>query len=452
MKIPICITCFCLALAGCNLEEINENPNVPLEVPFSTLLPPAQKGLADVHGGRIYRYTGIFAQQLTGVDRQELLAENYQPDELFVGNVWSDIYVNAMINMRILIDRGTEEQSPHYTGVARVLMAQSIGILTDVWGDVPYTQALQGAEFPNPVYDSQEALYAEIQSLLDQAILDLSLTESVFKPGVDDIIYGGDIQAWRAAAHLLKARYHIHTTNRFPQAAQFALDALTGAISSPAQDFQYNYLGAGEDINPLSSFYQITPDTDIDPQFIELLELLDDPRQSLMFRNIPFSGGRMRPGNFFAAPAAPVKMGSYLEMLYIKAEAAYRTGDQTGAQTALEEAVTLSMNQVSSGSISAEDLSAYLSTNVQLTGVFETDIQTILTQKYIGMFTTPEPWTDFRRTGYPELEPNPVGATSSNPSGEIPRRLIYPQSERLRNTNFPQPAPNMQTRFWWDLN
>ncbi len=452
MKIPIFVSCFSLALAGCNLEEINENPNVPLEVPFSTLLPPAQKGLADAHGGRIFRYTGIFGQQLSGVDGQELLVENYQPDELFVGNVWSDIYVNAMINLRILIDRGTEEQSPHYTGIARVLMAQSIGMLTDVWGDVPYTQALQGAEFPNPEYESQELLYAEIQSLLDQAILDLSLSESVFKPGADDIIYGGDIDAWRAAAHLLKARYHIHTTKRHPQAAQSALDALTGAMNNPSQDFQYNYLGAGEDINPLSSFYQITPYAIIDPQFIDLLESLEDPRQSHMFRSIPFSGGRLRAGDFFADPSAPVKMGSYLERLFIAAEATYRTGDQAGAQTALDEAVTLSMSQVSAGEISSEDLNVYLDANVQLTGDAENDLKTILTQKYIGMFTTPEPWTDFRRTGFPNLVPNPVGATSANPNGEIPRRLIYPQSERLRNTNFPSPSPNMQTRVWWDEN
>jgi hypothetical protein len=143
-------------------------------------------------------------------------------------------------------------------------------------------------------------------------------------------------------------------------------------------------------------------------------------------------------------------LGSYLEQLFIEAEARYRTGDLPGAQTALENAVALSVDQVSLGQVEMPDVEAYIAAEVQLTGNEEEDLNTIMTQKHIGMFTTPEPWTDWRRTGYPALTPNPVGPTAANPNGEIPRRLIYPQSERLRNTNFPQPAPDMQTRFWWD--
>ena len=452
MKTKLIWISVCLVSAGCNLEEINENPNVPVEVPLSTLLPPAQKGSADAYGGRIFRYTGIFAQQLAGVDGQELLFENYQPDEQFVGNVWSDLYVGSMVNLKIILDQGAESESPHYTGVARVMMAQSLGILSDLWGDVPYSQALQGPAFPNPEYDSQEAIYAEIQSLLDQGIVELGLPESTFSPGPDDIFFQGNLQAWIGAANLLKARYYLRTTKRSSSAATDALNALSGAMTSSANDLQYNYLGSGTDINPISSFYQITPHAFIDALFIDLLETRADPRLPHIFGSIPFSGGGKRPSDFFASENAPIKLGSYLERLFISAEAKYRTGDQSGAQNDLNEAVSLSMNQVSASAISSEVIGIHLDTQTQLSGNFEADLQTILTEKYIALFTSPEPWADWRRTGYPVLLPNAVGSTAANPNGEIPRRLIYPQSERLRNTNFPQPAPNMQTRFWWDLN
>ena len=449
MNTRILICFFAIFIASCDLEETNENPNVPVDVPLSTLLPPTQKSLADIQGGRIFRYTGIFANQLTGVDNQEENVENYQPNEQFIDNVWSDFYVSTMINLRIIIDRSAGT-SPHYSGVAKVLMAQSIGIMTDVWGDIPYRQAIQGAAFPNPAYNNQEEIYQIIFTLLDEAIIELQLSESVFSPGADDIIYNGDLNNWVAAANMLKARYHMHTTKRNPDAASEALNALANGFNNESQDFKYSYLGTGEDVNPIAGFYQITPYAVVDQDLIDLLTDISDPRLDYIFNTIPFSGGRRRPGDYFASNDSPVRLGSYLEQLFIEAEARYRTGDLPGAQSALESAITRSIDEVSLSQVETSEVQAYIEAEAELTGNENEDLNTLLTQKYIGMFTTPEPWTDWRRTDFPVLLPNPVGPTDANPNGEIPRRLIYPQSERLRNTSFPQPAPNMQTRFWWD--
>ncbi len=450
MKTKIFLILSLLALASCELEELNENPNVPVDVPLSTLLPPAQKALADARGGRIFRYSNIFSQQLRGVDQQEALIENYSPDEIFIGDAWTDIYVSAMINLRIIIDRADAEGAPHYAGVARVLMANALGILTDVWGDVPYSEALRGAEFPNPRYDGQEQIYQQIDALLLRAKLDLAEPESARTPVADDLIYGGDLQAWSAAANLLRARYLMHTTRRNAQVFLEVQQALSESIfTSSADDLEYPYLGMGTDINPISSFYSITPYANIDPDFLELLEALNDPRNPFMFQIIPFSGGQRRPGAFYADPDAPIKLCSYTEMLFLQAEAALRAGT-TGAQNLLDDAVSNSISEVSGDQVTDEDVQTYLADNVQFSGDFESDLNILITQKYIALFTTLEPWTDFRRTGYPALQPNAGGVSGSNPNGEIPRRLIYPQSERLRNTSFPSPAANMQERFWWD--
>jgi hypothetical protein len=439
-----------MIFTGCNLEEINENPNVPLEVPLSTLLPPTQKAICDVQGDDVFQYTNIFSQHMEGVDNQPLRIENYRPDELFVGNAWSDLYVDGMINLTIIIERADAEGAPHYAGVARILQVQALGLLTDIWGDVPFTEATLGSENQNPGYDGQEFLYGRIQAILNRAIADLQQPSSVFSPGSDDIIYGGNLQNWIATAHVLNSCYFMHAVKRDPAASALALEELTSGYTSSGQDWQYPYLGTGTDLNPLFSFFDLTPYAEVDPQFVELMEELDDPRIDYAFEIIPFTGGRRRPGDFYASPESPVKLASYLEQLFLEAEALARTGDTPGAQSALEEAVSLSMNEVSFGAITQEEADTYLAAHTVLSGNLETDLETVITQKYIAMFTTPEPWTDYRRTGYPDLEPNPDGITSSNPNGEIPRRLIYPQSERLRNTSFPSPAPNMQDRFWWD--
>ncbi|MGF1565235.1 MAG: SusD/RagB family nutrient-binding outer membrane lipoprotein, partial [Flavobacteriales bacterium] len=175
---------------GCKLDETNVNPNVPVDVPMETLLPPAQFGFARALGGRCFRYTNIFTQHLRGTNNQELAIENYAPDELFVGYMWEDFYTGPMVSLKILIDKAKASESPHYVGVGRVLMANALGVVTDIWGDVPYSEALDPSNV-TPVYDSQAFVYEQIIDLLDQAIIDLQAAESVFSPGNDDIIYQG---------------------------------------------------------------------------------------------------------------------------------------------------------------------------------------------------------------------------------------------------------------------
>jgi hypothetical protein len=445
-----------LLLAACNLEEINRNPNVPDQVPVSTLLPPAQKALADAQGGRIFRYTGIFGQQLRGIDGQELLIEAYQPDEFFVDNPWADVYVDAMLNLRIIIDR-SENQSPHYAGVARVLTAYALGLLTDIWGQVPFTDALGASQ--HPLYDSQESIYINIQSLLAQAITELQSPASVRSPGADDLYYGGNLQAWIRAARVLQARHHLRTLKRNPNAPTLALEALqSGGFTAVADDLAYRYLGTGDDINPSFGFFQNVASVTIDSLYIQRTQGAGDPRYNPhLTRVIPFTGGRRRPGDYYARATASVRLVSYMEQEFIRAECLYRTGDVGGAEQTLQQVVALHMQELNTvvaaptQPISQQQIDNFVSQQLQLTGNEDSDLNIILTQKWIALLCTPEPWADFRRTGLPQLMPNANGVTDVNPNGQIPRRLIYPQSERLRNNNFPRPAPHMQVRFWWDV-
>jgi hypothetical protein len=434
---------------SCDLEEINENPNVPNDVPLSTLLPPAQKALADAQGGELFRINSVFAQQMEGLSGRPQGYERYSPNEQFINNPWSDFYVNAIVNLKIIEERAIDESSPHYAGVAKILQAQAFGLLTDTWGDVPYFQSAIGSDEIDPAFDSQEVIYDNIQILLDEAIFLLG-EESILSPGPDDIIYNGVLQNWIAAAYLLKARYLMHTTKRDPGVPSEVITLLNQAYTSTSQDFEYPYLGTGEDLNPIGGFFENNETLIVDPSFIDLMESLNDPRIDFAFDILPFTGGQRKPGAYFASLDSELELAGYTEQLFLLAEARLRTSDTPGAEEALHEAITISMNDISAGEITQDEIDNYISANAGLSEDFETDLEIIIREKYIALYTTPEPWTDYRRTGYPVLEPNEGGVSGSNPSGEIPRRLIYPQSERLRNQSFPSTNPNMQDRFWWD--
>jgi len=120
------------------------------------------------------------------------------------------------------------------------------------------------------------------------------------------------------------------------------------------------------------------------------------------------------------------------------------------AQDALQEGVRASIKKITGTATTDATIDAYIVRNATLTGDYNSDLQKIMIQKYIAMFSSIESWTDYRRTGIPQLVPNVNGDHNQNPGGAIPRRFNYPQTERLYNQNFPEYLPNLQDRMWLD--
>ncbi|MCB0518626.1 MAG: SusD/RagB family nutrient-binding outer membrane lipoprotein [Lewinellaceae bacterium] len=436
-----------LALPACNLEETNLNPNDPLDVPMEVLLPPALEAAASEMAEDAAVYAGIFAQYFTGVDNQALPVERYLLDESFNMNpIWQDFYNTPLNTLHMITGKAAQQKSPHYAGVAKVMMALSLGTVTSLWGDVPYSDAFQGAENPNPRYDTQAQLYAAIQQLLDEAIADLDAPESVFSPGADDVIYNGDLGKWRKAAHALKARYYMHTIKRDDQAAAKALDATAQAFAGPEDDFVYTYGFSAAEQNPWFLYFKNTPYVQVDDFFVDLIKNAKDPREKQLIKR---TFGINRVGEYYAGEFAPIPLMTFAEMKLLEAEARLRSG-QPGAQVALQEGLTAHVEAVINGTITADSIANFAQRVGTFSGDFGTDLATIATQQYIAHFTQIEGWTDFRRTGLPALPANLNGDNPQNPGGAIPRRFIYPQNERLFNANFPASNPNLQDRFWWD--
>lgn len=422
--------------------KINVNPNTPETAAYTVVLPTIQAGMAYVMGGDFGRYTSVLNQQNTGVDRQHLGIYNYQFTESDVNNAWTTMYTGPLNDLAIMIERAKNDGAPHYQGVFQVLMAYGVITTTDLWGDVPYTEALQGAKATEPKYDSQESIYIAINALLDDAIKNLTSATSNLKPGSDDLMYGGKVTSWVKAANSLKARMAIHLAERSAAASSAALAAAAAGISSNAEDFQFTFGSLETEANP---WYQFTTQRDGDLTFgvklSEIITTLEDPRGPI-FAVADSTGavtGTSRMNEFYAGIGSPVPFLTFTEMKFIEAEANNRLGNSAAAHTAYVAAVTASLQR---SGVPAAAITAYLAQPAVDPGADKLTLENIMTQKYIAMYTQPESWTDWRRSGFPKLAP----VTGSN----IPRRFPYAQAERLYNSKMPT-GTTIFDRVWFDV-
>lgn len=453
IKLPLLLMGIML-FTGCELEDTNVNPNRPTEVPPSVMLPYNQERLARLNIGTTQVMAGIFMQYYEGVDNHPVQVQQYILNEaLYVDWNWNDYYDGPMVNLKVMIELAEKEGSFHYAGIGKVLLANCLGNVTSLYGDVPFKEALVGPENRNPVFDSQKEIYEAIQQLLDDGIQDLETEYAGKKPNSDDIIYGGDASKWIKAAWALKARYYMHLSKKTGELdynpAEKAIEAAANAMTSGDGDLMLQYGYSASEYNPFYSYTllnYILPH----PNFTNLLLLTNDPRKNFYYKK-KFGESTLN-GLYFTSTASPSLMMTYHEVKFIEAEARIRInpGDPL-AQTALNDAVKANIDKITGATTSEDVILNFQEAYCVLNGNFDQDLQTIIKQKYIALFCNIESWTDYRRTGFPELTPNTGGDHNQNPGGAIPRRFAYPQTERLYNSNFPATLPTLQDRFWWDM-
>ena len=148
---------------------------------------------------------------------------------------------------------------------------------------------------------------------------------------------------------------------------------------------------------------------------------------------------------FTYSGTAPQRMLTFAEYNFIRAEAALR-GAPGSAQAFFTAGITASLQEVG---VSAQQITEYLAANGTLSGSTAQQIQQVIEEKYIALFgVSTEPWTDWRRTGFPALN---IPANAINGTGGVPRTLFYPQSEIDLNPNNPgQKSSSLQDRVFWD--
>ncbi len=412
-------------------EELNTDPNKPIEVTPGLLLPSAQGAFAYGMGGDISRYAGIMTQHFAGTARQWSLYNGYDLSESDFDNIWRfSVYGGPLNDLQLLMQDAEATGSLHYAGVAKILTAMIMLNVTDMWGDVPYSQAFRGVDNFQPAYDSQQEIYATVHQLLDAGIADIGQASSVLSPGGDDLVYGGNLESWAKLANALHARAYIHTSHFNGGAAQQALNALANGLASNDDDAQVGFGTSPTEQNP---FYQFN-DQRGDIQYLGgtmdvLMGNLGDPR-----RDAYFVGDNGLMGDFFGSETAAVAFFTYAEQKFIEAEALMRSGGDP--YDAFIAGIEASCNRVGIDGTAISDYIASVDP-----GRGNVTMDDIMTQKYIALFTQPESWTDWRRTGIPAL--------SGNGGQDIPRRFLYPETERLYN-GANVPSATLLSKVWWD--
>jgi hypothetical protein len=423
------------------LEDYKLDQNRPSDVSMEVLLPSAQAAYGMTQGDVLPRLTSIFMQQMTGTDRQSLAHNRYaQIGEGDFNTPWNNSYAGGLYDLKLIEDKAEAAGASAYVGVAKIMTAMYLGVLTDHFGDIPYTNALQGADNLKATFDSQADIYTTIFTLLSEGKDALAQPSSV-TPGGDDLIHGGDLAAWAATADGLRARHlnHLSKTSQYNAANVIAAcdDALNAGV--------YCTIGFEAALNQ-NPWYQFTV---IDragyiSQFgtmYDMMEASSDPRINL-YRS---ADSLTMPAYGDATSALPIV--TPFEIMFVKAEAQL-AGSASDARATLEAAIESHMTWLG---VDAGDIQAYVAALPATT-----DLELIMNEKYVAMFSSSESWTDWRRTGFPTLS----APADANLSG-MPRRMPYPEGEYLYNAdNVPMPLTSSPDdkfgvtttyRLWWDM-
>ncbi|MFK7926226.1 MAG: SusD/RagB family nutrient-binding outer membrane lipoprotein [Bacteroidia bacterium] len=435
----ILLLALCLGLSilsSCEITEVNVDPGRPTKVLLKQQLPIALLQTASNQSSIAGRAAAGFVQYFSGTG----CWPNYYMPPATLDLYWAEgMYAGALKDAQNIVAQAELEDQPHYRGIARILLAENYGMLASMFGEVPFSEALAGNEQLNPRYDTQKEVYEGVQKLLDLAITDLTQSIREGGPAEDDLIFGGDASAWIATAYALKVRYAMHLSRRDPKAATKALQWLeNGAFSSLETQADFQWDQSQRAPNPLAEYAIDRPYTMvIDEAFHDLMENRNDPRIDFYMR---YDGNEWM---YFMAneplrwsdPNAEIPLISYAELMFLKAEALlYTAATDVEIEQAMQIAIRANMTDVG---VPGTEIDMYLGQWGQFPMGLDEDgkLAYILNEAYFAYYgmAFQQVWTNFRRTGLPALQAQSGSYSSYNPSGIIPRRFLYPESEQTTN-------------------
>lgn len=432
----VVVAAMVLGLSSCKdyFGDTNLDPDNPSTVTPGVLLPSAQVRLAYLVGGDASRYTSIMTQHIAGISRQFLVIHNYGLQGADVNTMWGqNTYAGVLQDLKQLANITTE--APHYTGITQVLKAYTFMLTTDLFGDIPFSEALQAPATLQPGYETQQSVYTQIQDMLDKAIANFALAGGPITPGGDDLIYGGDITLWTKLAYTLKARGYLHLGAKDNTNYTSVLTNLTNGFTSSADDTK---LAFGTDATANSPWYQYNiqrGDCDTNTTHMQRLRDLNDPRTAMFGVELPENDAHP----YFTNVQSQILL-SFTEMKFMEAEARMQT---EGATAATHQAYLDAINASFVDLRMSASYSTYAGQSSVDPGAANLTLEHIMTQKYLALYTQPEVYNDWRRTGFPALTPN-SGA-------QIPTRFPYPEDEvQLNADNCPQ-GVTLFDKVWWDM-
>lgn len=500
-------TCIALALfVSCDkdFEEINTDPVRLTDIDGTFQLNSAIIGSSP--GYNNFTYEEEIVRHMTTPFQGVGSGGNFNQDnrQRTAGN-WRDGFRTTIKN---LVDGivNIDPEKTNLLSMLRIWRAHEFMVLTDTYGDIPYFEAGKGflEQIPFPVYDPQEAIYDDILKELEEA-------SAALNPAGDavdqEIMYAGqgvgdNISAWKRLGYslMLRAAMRLSKVNS-AKAQEFVAKAIAGGIMTSNEDnaaiwhdasFR-NELGTNLNGGQAPFYY-------IEREFMDYLQDNNDPRLGRIAvryigatsgadqipenanydpaeqRGLPqgFDNTTIDPiaiseglASFFdysqldrerlGGPEAPAFMVTYSQTLLLHAEAAFRGWAAGDANVLYQAGIRAHMEQFADWpgdtTISEAEIQAFLDTHALTPG---SELEDINTQYWVSAFLNGhEGWANFRRSGFPDIAPNPYPGSELQ-TEEFIRRLTYPDTERTVNLGNLEVAISRQgpdildTRVWWD--
>ena len=470
-KIALVLGISALGFTGCkkgidDFGTINRNPNATTIPITSALLTNVLANIgSNVWGDAINTTAGLYCQYMSETQYTDI--SRYATPTLN----WDGYYAGDLYDLQNIINTNTDEatkasaaqygSNANQIAIARILKAYYFMVLSDAFGDVPYSQALQGkATIP---YDKQENVYPAIITELKEAVAQFDGGATV----QGDVMYGGNTTKWKKFANSIRAiaALRMSKANATLGRTEFAAAIAAGVIDANADNASIPYVG-GNYRNPIYNYYVITQRFDyaVSKTVTDKLSSLNDPRIGKFgntSQGFPYGYTRadalawqtLNP-NFaflFAFTATPETMPLSLvsagQVYLARAEAARLGWTSEVVATMYANGITAEMNRW--GITDATAIANYLlQANVAL-GV--NNDQKIAEQRWLSHFPDGnQGWAEWRRTGFPALTPAPGSGK------QIPRRIPYGPNEPLYNSaNYTAAAAlfsnnSQDAKVWWD--
>lgn len=501
---------------SCNRDkflDINTTPNSPTVVSMPVLLTSTVITTGFLATNDYGRATALLAQQYAGIGNQPAAYDVYVLRGSF-DNQWNgELYGGTLINSQTLIDLAGTKSSPAYSGIAKLLKAYNFSIATDLYGAVPYSQALQGNANLHPRYDKQEDIYKGNSSLgitglidlVKDGLADLEKT-SAAKPGVaDDPAYGkaaDNIAQWKKMGNMLLLKFANTISNKEPALATTIINAAASkAFTVNTDDFEVPFGSTVGNQNPSYLYNFITRQDDqmLSQTILDKMNANNDPRLPIYFTPTPTAAGNNTGtptnlpgplvngvptpttltftgfinGNGITPPSralgyrsryntyitgvsgdAPARLLTNAQRLFILAESVLTLPGVTlpGAPTAQSLYQAAIMASMTKAGITELAVTAYFAANPSV-AILDTDAEKakaqIITQKWIS-------WVGNGIEAYNDYRRTGYPALGNvlNASGDdatLPKRFPYPLSELTANAGAENQDASIRTNVavWW---
>jgi len=465
-----------LTFAGCkkNMTDLNVNPKAPTNVQGEMLFSNGEKAFTDlittpnVNFGNFELFAQYWAETTYPQESQYIL--NQRDNAL---NWWNGLYDDVIenFNQGIILMRQEaadptllEDKKAAYVNkiaIAKILRAYAFSMLVNTFGDIPYTEALQGRANTSPKYDNQKDVYYAVLDTIDASITELDPNAESY--GSADLIYNGDVGEWIKLANSIKLKLGMVLADVDAAKAKAEVEAAApNVFTSNSDNALLPYTTSPPNVNPIwTNLVQSNRNDFVAANtIVDTMNAHNDPRRPYYFTDVSgkYIGGVYGSGNAFKnyshpgdkieAADFPGIIMDYAEVEFLLAEGAARGMNLGGtAEEYYNNGVAASIEWWTGG---ANDGSAYLAMPVNKFDAGNWK-KSIGVQAWINYYTRGfDAWLSIRRLDYPKIVAPPSAVSA------FPVRVTYPPTEENLNPNYKAAAAaiggdQVTTHLFWDV-